>query len=180
MVDITESRTNIQEKEASFRASVSEALAFRLGQSVNFINKRHFETQLFCLNGSYTAVAQNGVDGLFVAPFDMDILYVSMSNVGAGSAGTTEVDLKKITSPGGSSTSIFSTTPKINSSATSNTWILKDILTPVNDVNPTGTTLPVFIASGNELDQGQALSFDIISSMSGASDLALRIYYRPR
>lgn len=176
--EVIPARETIYTDEISYKKAVTENTWTKFGGGINFINQRHHERKTWILNGTYTAVAVAGLDGIWVVPFDMDILYFAMGNVTAGTSGTTEADILRLTTPGGGTTSLFSTTPKITAAAASNTYMLKDILVPANDVNPVGTTLPVFTTT--QLNQGDALRFDLIQSMVGAQNVTVEIHYRPR
>lgn len=176
--EVTPQRKIMFIEELDFRSAITEFTAAKQAAVTNFISKFHCEAKNWCLNGTYTGVVFNGFDGHWTIPFDMEILFFSMSNVVSGSSGTTEADLELFTSPGVSAGSIFTTTPKIDSNASDDTWIFKDILTPANDINPVGTTLPVF--STNLFNQGESLKFNLLSSMIEPETMNVNIYFRPR
>lgn len=75
----------------------------------------------FKANGNYQV--GTGIDGIFVLPWSAKISNVILSNEIAGTSGTTDVDVKIKPQGSGSFTSIFSTTPKLASSAGSNAWV---------------------------------------------------------
>ena len=100
MSNLTESRNDIELEDVQFKTGISEALAIKMGQTSNFINRRHFERHQWNLNGTYSALAYNGIDGIFICPFDMEITAVGMSNYLAGLSGTTECDIKWLSGTG--------------------------------------------------------------------------------
>lgn len=174
MTDLTAERKMIQQEETIFRYGISESFAQKLGASVNFINERQHSEKQFFANGTFSRVADPklGVDGLTIFEFDAEIIGVWAFQLTAGSGGTTELDIKKATTPGGAFSSIFSTTPKFTSSAGNNAWIgLGDSLS--------GATAPV-LSSAN-VNAGDAIRFDIVTSQTGSpSNCGILIHYRPR
>jgi len=180
MTDIPVSRTNIQIEGSQFRSAVSEFLIQSVGAGINFINNRQHSEKQFFLNGRYGSLPTPflGVDGLTVWEFDAEIINIWMFILEAGSGGTTELDLKIATTPGGAFTSIFSTTPKATSATSNFSWI------GIGDT-VTGMTAPVFStvnANGYyEVNAGDALRFDILSNQSGTPrSTGLLCHYRPR
>ncbi|OPZ24611.1 MAG: hypothetical protein BWZ03_00086 [bacterium ADurb.BinA186] len=164
---------------ARFRSAVSEELIQRLGATNNFISLYQYDTKDFFLNGPYSSVStpQTAVDGLYVFPFDVEIFDAVMFNIVSGSSGTTELDIKYATAPGGSFTSIFSTTPKITSAAGDYAWI------GVGG-SLTGATAPVFTSTpaspSFNVDAGWAVRIDLLQSQAGAQNCGLLLYFRPR
>lgn len=112
------------------------------------------------------------IDAIFLAPYNLTITSVWIYNGSAGSGGTTEYDLLKA-SPGGSFTTILSTTGKITSAAASVIWTdSNSVVAP-----QTGVTKPV--VSSATMTAGQALRFDLLQSMTGTpSDARIRIFYK--
>lgn len=177
MTDIVSLRRQIQLEGAQFRSAVSEALAQEIGGAINFINtKQHSEKQFFA-NGRYARVAapQTAVDGSIFFEFNATIINVWAFNQVPGSGGTTELDVKRITTPGGSRTSIFSTTPKFTSASAANSWV--DALG--KQAPGTGVTAPVL--SLTDVNEGDSLEFDFITKMTGSPEnCGLVVHYRPR
>lgn len=177
MTDIVSLRRQIQVEGARFRSAVSEALVQELGGSINFINsKQHSEKQFFA-NGSYNNIAapQTAVDGAVFFEFNATIINVWAFSQVQGSGGTTELDIKRVVTPGGARTSIFSTTPKFASTAAANQWV--DALG--KQTPGTGVTAPVL--STTDVNEGDALEFDFITKMTGSpQNCGLLIHYRPR
>jgi len=175
---VTPQRREMYQEELDFRSAISEFTASKQASVTNFINLYHFERKQWILNGAYSEVAVNGLDGMWPITIDMEVLFFTMTNLVSGSSGITEADIELFTAPGVSGGSIFSTTPKMDSNVTNNSYMIKDIVTPANDVNPAGTTLPVFTT--NLFNKGQALQFNLLQSMFDVETMSVEIMYRPR
>lgn len=119
MADIPEQRFMIQLEETRPQAALTEAVQTRMGAATNFINKRHYYIKEFCINGQYSLINPNlNIDGGFTYPWPFEIVDIIIKlgdTVGTG--GLTELDLKWRPENTGSFASIFSTTPKWNSTA---------------------------------------------------------------
>lgn len=135
------------------------------------ISSNYCEHQ-FEANGPYSSAAfpQTAVDGLMFFNVNATITAIWIYNLDAGLSGTTEFDLK-LASPGGGFSSILSTTGKITSAAAAGIW------TDSNSVvgAQTGVTKPVL--SSATATAGQALRFDIIQTMAGASNCGIIVQY---
>jgi len=165
----------IQAEEVKYKAAISEVTARKMGQMMNFLGRRLHETKRFDLNGPYYVAAdpQIGVDGLSGFEFDAEIFNIWIFNLVPGSSGTTELDLKRATTPGGTFTSIFSVTPKVSSAAAANTWC------KIGDT-VTGCTAPVLTSFPFNVNAGDVLRLDKLNSMPGAQNCGLLVHYRPR
>lgn len=177
MTNLVEQRADIQLEETQFEAGVSEGTWTKLGKSVNFINRRHFERHSWNLNGSYFVALGSGKDGLFVLPFDMEITGLSMSNVVNGSSGTTTIDIHWFDAPASDQGTIFSVKPSISSSAGNNAFLARNLVDG-NTQTGTGLTLPTF--SKTQFNQFDALRLDLDTAMNDAQDLNVTIFFRPR
>lgn len=161
---------------ARFRSANSEELIQRLGGSINFVNERQYEVRDFIANGQYGAVPTYPIianDGLSFFKFDVEIIDAWAWVQYAGASGTTELDLKYATTPGGAFNSIFSTTPKIQAAAGNFVWVhLGSVVA--------NTTAPVI--SVPNIDAGWAVRMDIITGQTGTAvnGAGLQIHYRPR
>lgn len=177
MAAITEARSMIYEEEVAYKRPVSESTWNKIGASINFINLRQFDTKRFSINGAYgrSSGGYTGIDGLFIFPFDAEIFDVAIYNMVNGSSGTTEIDVKLATASGGSFSTIFSTTPKIASTAGDNAYV---------SVGGSGTGLTAPVLSGGtglyNVSAGDAIRGDFVSRMLGAEDAGVIIYHRPR
>ena len=104
--------------------------------------------------------------------YDAEIIDAWMFVQKSGSGGTTEIDIRHATTPGGGFSSIFSTTPKITSAAGDNIWI--HVGSAVG-----GTTAPVI--STTNVNAGDAISCDLLQAQTGTvAGAGLLIHYRPR
>lgn len=126
------------------------------------------------LNGNYGQLSfpLNSIDAIFLAPYNLIINSVWIFTGFPGTSGTTEFDLK-VANPGGSFTSILSTTGSINSTVSTDVYTDSgSIIAPMS-----GVVKPV-VATANIL-AGQALRWDLLQSMTGASlnDARIRIYW---
>ena len=177
MSDLSPERKQIQVEETRFRYAVSESMIQRIGKAINFINLRQHNTKQFFINGPYriSNPPVTGVDGLIGVEFDIEIIDVFMFNLVAGSSGTTELDIKYATTPSGTFTSIFSTTPKIQHTAGNNVWVFGNS----SFTAPIGTTKPVL--STTNLDKFWVLRCDMLQKQDGdPENCGISIYYRPR
>ena len=184
MVDVTEQRQNIQEEESDFNSAISEAYAFKVASSINFVNKRQHDSHQWIGNGPASIFASlSGLDGPFQFLFDAEItgLAMSFANKTFTGTGTTklEFDIRRVTTPGTSGSSIFSTLPAIDDTApNTNSWFVYNFITDTFTSNVTGSVEPV--ASVVNVDAGDLLYWDITETISTVEDFALRIFYRPR
>lgn len=176
---------------AQFRSAVSEELIQRLSETLNLISMRQYDQKEYFLNGQYGTIGtvpQLGVDGLYVVPFNMEIINYSMFNLVPGVSGTTELDIKRATTSGGAFTSLFSVTPKISSAAAANTFFLGYTITDIstgqswapNASPPTGVTIGTFTSIPLSLNAGDALRVDILNRMPSAQNCGLVVNFRPR
>lgn len=176
MALLADEKNFIDTNETKYRAAVSEATAQKMGKMMNFIGHRSHEIKEFFINGRYGgASAQNGLDGLAIFQFDAEIFNIYIFGNVQGSGGTTELDIKHASDPGGAFTSIFSTTPKITSSASNFSWI------GIGDT-VSGCTAPVLTSSPDsyEVSAGDAIRIDLISAQTGnAENCGIIVHYRP-
>ena len=196
MTDIVGQRLNISTEATDFRSAISESILQRVGASQNFINNFQIETHAFHGNGNYGVVLTSiGVfpavayDGYYLAPFNMEVMGVYITNGISGSSGTTTVDIHKLTSGGTvDAGTIFSTKPAVASTAANGTsgGIVYNASTVSTDNLPTaglptGFTAPVFTSLPFNLDQGEILRADIDAVMGGTPEnISVVVYLRPR
>lgn len=192
MAQLPSTRYRIFSEETQFRAAVSESMAQKMGSQLNFVTNRQHDEMRFKLNGPYGDVAvvpQLNLDGIYVFPWDAEIWQIAMTNATPGSSGTTEIDVKRATVSGGAFTSIFSTTPKIASTAAANSFLLSYTVTDsstsqtwvTNATPPTGCTPGVFAGGAPYLvNAGDAIKVDLLAIMLAAAGASLTIFHRPR
>lgn len=117
------------------------------------------------------APAQNGVDGFWITPSNIQITNVFIYQEVAGGGGTTELDLKVKPFLSGVFTSIFLTTPKVVPAAGANAWCgVGDTVTGC--IAPVLSSLPFAVAAKS------ALRMDLIQAQTGnAAGCGLIIVY---
>jgi hypothetical protein len=171
--NITPERINIQQEETAYRAAVSEATLTRVGASINFINAYQANLREFMINGSYGGASNFlGVDGLVRFPYNWELLDVYIYTMSSTSGtGTTELDIKWKPFSSGSYSSIFTTTPKFTSSAST-------FETCGVGQTKTGFTAPVL--SKTLFDANDQLRIDLIQSVLSGVGTGLGIVFRPR
>lgn len=181
MADAPEKRINLQTEELKVGAGVSESTITRMGQAVNFVNKKQYDSRGFFLNGPYASGGvQAGVDGAWGILFDVEIVGVMMFNLVAGSHGVTILDVRRfsgINTPAGGE-SIFSTQPSIESSSGDNAYVIRDVLNGQTLITGSGIIAPEI--SIKELNAGDMLTLNIDAAQTGGQNCGLLIYYRPR
>lgn len=170
-------RKFITQEEVKDGAAVSQSTWNKIGGMINFLGHRTHQEKAFYLNGHYDGWSTpfGAADGMTFFEFDAEIFNVWVFNVGAGSSGITELDLKLKPKGSGTFTSIFATTPKIGSTAPAETWF------EIGDTG-TGITAPVLTSGSSPLNvnRGDAVKLDLITSMVGATNCGIVIHYRPR
>jgi hypothetical protein len=177
MAEITPSRKVIEQEDTAYRRSVSEAILTKFGAQSNFINTYQNDIKEWKLNGSYSvATGLTFFDGVASFFWNSEIVGIFFYNGQSGSSGTTEFDIIWKNKAGADQGSIFSTTPKINSTSANETIGYKNLIT-TTETSPTGVTLPVF--SKTEFLEGESLYLKLNSSMVSANNCGLTIFYRP-
>lgn len=175
---VTPARKIIYVPGAQFRSAVSEELIQLISGNSNFIALYQHSEKRFDLNGNYGLAAMPflSADGYGFFEFNAEIFDVWMYLQYSGS-GTTELDIKHATTPGGAFTSIFGTTPKIASTAGNSQW------THIGGAAGTGITVPVFTGSVSTftVNAGDAIRCDIIQAQTGTTvnGAGLVVHYRP-
>lgn len=179
MAAVIPARQDIDTQDVAFKASVSSAVGSKIAGSINFINNRQYDSHSFNYNGRYAlGVGVVGADGIFPILFNMEIVGLTMFNRVSGTTGTTELDIEWLNGSNSNQGSIFSTTPKIDSTSSNYSYLIRDELSNTNVELPTGATAPAF--SKTSFDAGDALFCQIVSAMSDAQDCSLLIHFRPR
>jgi hypothetical protein len=182
MANLPESRKDIALEDVAFRSSVSEAVGNKIGSSINFINRRQTDKHDFHLNGAYSlGVGSTGNDGIFVFPFNAEVVAYSywVGTIGLGTP--TEISIKKLAPGGAVLGELFSVNPTIGPAAASGSFSAFRFLDSFTLALPTGHTLAEVADSSDLLfDEGQAVRLDLISAMSGSQTLQFTIHFRPR
>lgn len=182
MAQLPPERAFLYEEEVDYKSGVSESLMIKTGKVINFINERQHGERGFFVNGPYSAIAgaQTGVDGFWIIPYDIEILGVTVFNLVAGSSGTTTFDLHRFTAPGVDAGSVFSVKPALASTAGNHSYVgvISNGAGYTTIGGGTGMTAPTL--STINLNQGDALRFDLDAKMTGAQNCGLIVYFRPR
>jgi len=182
MAEITAARYNIQVDEVKYSAAVSESTFNKIGGTINHINTYQDNVTIF---GFLKAISLNGtptynqgfsvpsiISGIdpFVNP--CEIAYVALVHDTSGTSGTSEIDIEWAAHGSGTWATIFSTTPKVTSSAANDTsWV-------TGLSAPTGVTVPVL--SKSIFARGDRLRCKIVTMQTGSPNgFFLRFHYRP-
>lgn len=185
MSDLARLRQNIQLEETRYGAGVSEYTLQKVGGAINFINDRqvmqfHFGIAIATVNlntptYSFLSTPFTNFGGPETFPYDSEIVGVSVYHKTPGSSGTSEIDIEWAAANSGTFASIFSTTPKVASTAGGEDYFD----TFANSTTPTGCTLPVL--SKTNFDAGDKLRCTIESVMAGnPNGFLVTIYFKPR
>ena len=161
---------------------MSENYFFKLGQSVNFINKRQYDDHSWHLNGVY-ALGQGfqGLDGVFTFLFDAEIVGFSYFNGKTGINSSTIIDVHKLTDGGTDAGSIWDVKPEVDTTAADSSYYVYDQLNGQEPFSPpTGFTQAVLNSNFVNYNAGDALRLDIDQAMGGANNFQLTMFYRPR
>lgn len=177
---VTPARKLIFIEGAQFLGAVSEELVQRQGAVSNFISLYQYQEKTFNAHGFYGRLPtypRNAVDGLTSIEFNAEIIDAYFYIDTPGTGGITEVDVKY--SPPGSAvwTSIFTTTPKFDSTAA----VLSRVDSSGNNPATTGVTAPVLNVAQTSRDAGDSFRLDIITAMTGDPvTVGMCLFYRPR
>lgn len=138
--------------------------------------KNGYITYEFNLNGNYGSLTlpSLGPDGQRFFNYNATIVNVWAFIRGAGSSGTTSVDLKVATAPGGSYASIFTTKASFASTAAAFSYVdANGVVTP-----GTGVTAPVL--STTSIAAGSALRMDLTAAMVNPDSVGIVVQFMQR
>lgn len=176
--ELTPVRQTFYQGDVAYLRANSESIMTKFGSEAAFINKFQTDIKEFKLNGSYgVATGIIHYDGLASFFYNSEIVGVNFWNGISGSSGTTELDLRWYNTSGNDQGSIFSTTPKIISSASDGAYGFRN-LTTSTDISPSGVTLPTF--SKTQFNEGEAVYMVLKNAMNNAQNCGITIFYRPR
>lgn len=142
----------------------------------NLISVRQgYITYEFKANGNYAfASPANNVDGLCFFNYNATIVNAWAWIKTPGASGTTTVDLKIATAPGGGFTTIFSTKPAFASTAGTDAYAdCQGVVTP-------GTGVTAGVLSTTSITAGTAMRFDITGSMVNPDSCGITVQFRQR
>lgn len=132
----------------------------------------------FKLNGDYSGLSGSSLlqlDGLCFFNFNATIVNCWAWIRSAGGAGTTTIDLKVATAPGGSFATIFSTKPAFASTAGASAYVdCQGVVTP-------GTGVTAGVLSTTSIAAGSAIKMDLTGVMTSAPDsVGITIVFKQR
>ena len=163
--------------DVSYRRAVSEGLLNKVGAQSNFINKYQTDIKEWKLNGSYSvATGITFFDGVASFFYNTEIVGINFYNGGSGASGTTEFDIIWKDTAGVDQGSIFSTTPKIDSTSSDETIAFLNLETTTT-IAPTGVTQAVF--SKTTFLEGESVYLKLNTSMIAAQNCGVSLFYRP-
>lgn len=170
-------RNNLQQEDVAYRRSVSEGILTTFAEEANFINAFQTDIKEFKLNGHYFVTPATFLtDGMVSFFYNTEIVGVNFFIGSPGVSGVTEFDLRYLDVNGVDQGSIFSTTPKIDSTASNLARGFINLETSFVST-PTGVTAPVF--SKTNFLQGENLYLVLNQAMSGGFTAGLNLHYRP-
>lgn len=179
MGTITPERQDIFEEEVSYRAAISEATNFKLGASINFINRFQTDSKVWEVNGPYSsALNTTGVDGVYDCQQNMEIYGIFMYNLIPGTSGNTEFNIRKHTASNQAGSTIFATRPRLSYLSGINSGLSKRFYDNVILQNPSGSIQPILVSTS--LNAGDFLTCDLTASQFGGQNAGIRIHLRPR
>lgn len=177
MATVPEAKNYIQIPSVQTRSPVGEFLESNMGGDVNFLLTRDIKEHQWKANGAYSFFnLVNGVDTVWVSPFDGFITNVIIGHKFGGSGGQTIVDVKRSTDNGSTWNTIFTTTPEISSTAANFAWA--GIGSSV-----TGFVAPVLIGAPAQfnINVGDGFRMDVTQVMTGnPQDLWIRFIMNTR
>jgi len=179
MSNLPEARKDVELEDVKFQSSVSEAVGNKIGASLNFINRRQYDDHSFHLNGPYHfGEGSTGSDGIFTFMFDAEVVGFSYYNGKTGTSGFTEIDIHWLSGGATDNGTIFSIKPRIDTTASNDTYASYRELDSATLSLPTGFTLATL--SKTQFDAGDAIRLDLDSAMIGANNFQFTFFYRPR
>lgn len=181
MSNLPEARRDIALEDVAFRSSVSESVGGKIGSSINFINRRQNDKHDWHLNGFYgLATGSAGPDGIFVFPYDAEIVATVFYSGTVGASGTTEVSIKRLDAGGSVLGEMFLINPFINSTSTSGSFSAYRWTDNVTLALPTGHSIGTLSPDSNRFfTEGQGVRLDVVSAMVSAMTMQYSIYFRP-
>jgi hypothetical protein len=163
--------------DVAYRRAVSESILTKVGAQNNFVNTYQTDIKEWKLNGAYSvATGITFFDGVASFFFNTQIVGINFYNGQSGTSGTTEFDVIWKDVSGVDQGSIFSTTPKINSTSSNETIAFLN-LTTLTDITPTGVTQAVFAKTS--FLEGESVYLKLNGTMISAQNCGLTLFYKP-
>ena len=173
---LTPTRHDFYQEEVDYRSALSEALFTKMGQGQQFITEKQLLHHELKYLGPYVAIS-GGEDGALLPIFDYEIVGMSFRNRISGTLGDTEIDIHKINTNGTDAGSILSATAKINHADTDQFGHYTNLLDSTSNIGG-NSQAPTF--NTTQFSAGEALRIDLVANATGAEDLVVCIWYRPR
>lgn len=177
MASIGASRVEITVQEMQTGSAASESTMNRVGGDLNLLLTAGPIFLHWTANGPYSngGTPQTRVDGERMLMDNCKLVGFFLHTETAGSAGTLEIDILRRTT-GGSSATIFSTTPKILFSSGNNSRIGKDFRDSTVLWTATGATQAALSISS--FLKGEVLSMNINGIQTGGQDFDFGLFFR--
>jgi hypothetical protein len=182
MSDILGARSIIQAEDIAFGASVSEATGNLLGETLNFHSKGQYKAVNFKFSNDLGAF-ETGLeyaDGCEFLWHNVDIVGYGLSVGQNGSAGHLEIDIMRLTAPGATPSSIFSTTPRLTYQSGSNAYLYKNLESLVVKEPSTPASFTHGVLSVSQLNEGDVIFPKLVAGQNGAIDAQLTLFLRIR
>lgn len=181
MANLPEARKDVALEDVAFRSAVSESVGNKIGASINFINRRQVDKHSWHLNGPYAlGVGSAGPDGIFVFPFDAELVAYALYSGTVGLSGSSEVSVKRLAAGGAVLGELFSVNPEVDSNSASGSFSAYRFTDSTTLAAPTGHTLASVSPDSNRFfTAGQGVRLDLLSGMIGGRTIQLTIFFRP-
>jgi hypothetical protein len=182
---VADALNRLLSEEVDFKSGLTENLFTRIGGDINFLANRNAYIFQWELNGRIASFSTGtfglNIDGLKPVPYDLEIESIFYSIGVVDGAGTTNVefDIHKYTGGDTDAGTIFTTRPKIDDTAASDTYTMYRVSDANTLANPTGHTLAV-LDGGVTLNEGDALGLQIDNQDTGYNSFSLILSCRPR
>lgn len=175
MSNVTSLKNYIQNEAIFTREAVSESVFTSLAEQGNFAMDTLGTNHAFKYNGVYggNRAFKDYLDGVLIFDWNAEIFEVQVFSGLGGASGTTDIDLQYSIDRGITYNSIFTTTPKIASTAASPTYV------GIGET-VTGCTAPVLISTPYQVVKGGIIRLKFNTVMQGAANLFVTLKYRPR
>jgi len=183
MSDVLGSRENIEQQEVQAEAAASEGTMTKIAANINFQNRFFTGPRMFLANGPYDngIIPETLLDGPTVCESKCEIYAITFFNLVAGSSGTTEFDIVCHPANGDPSYTIFTTTPKIPSTASHTPFaVCAQVFTPVPEIlrQSTGTVAAVLIST-NVFQKGDAFKMSFLDKQTDGENCGVQLSLRP-
>lgn len=170
---LPESREEVEIEDVQYRSSVSEALATKLGQNLNFVFRRVNKAWDYSFNGIFKPLTfpEDGSRGEI---FNYEIVGVSGILHDSGISGTTEFDLR-LYQNGIDQGSILSTTLQITGNGNA-AQFYKNLVNATDASTGNVAALPIF--SQTTFGPTDRIAGKLVSNGNTAEQFVVNLHYR--